>query len=96
MPTTTIDPNEPIGVAEVAELLGVKDRTVHMWKWREVMPPPDYDAVNRSHAWKYGTILAWAAATNRLRTPELVAAWAHLATSRTWRARYHEFSAVPA
>jgi hypothetical protein len=85
MPTTTLDTDEPLGVAEVAELLGVKDRTVHMWKYREIMPSPDWPEVNRSHAWRRGTILAWAAATNRLRSPEVAAQWSVARKDQYWQ-----------
>ena len=72
VPVPEIDGTEPVGVAEIAERLGVKDRSVHMWKRRERLPPPDYDSVNGCSAWEWTTILWWAGETDRLRTPQLV------------------------
>lgn len=66
---------QPVGTAEIAELLGVAPRTVHQWKQRGVLPPPDHRSVNGSPAWEWARILLWAGETGRLRTPELEAAY---------------------
>lgn len=68
----TVTVTDPVGVLEVAERLGVKDRTVHMWRFREIVPPYDIEEVNGSGAWAWHTILAWAGHTGRLNSPELV------------------------
>ena len=65
MTTTTESPprrsgSDPVGVLEVADRLGVKDRTVHMWLFRNLMPDPDFDTVNGSRAWEWRTVLKWA------------------------------------
>jgi hypothetical protein len=57
---------DPVGVLEIADRLGVKDRSVHKMIQRGVMPPPDYVTVNGSRAWEWRTILWWAGETQRL------------------------------
>lgn len=59
---------DPVGVVEIAERLGVKDRSVHMWKRRDRLPPLDYPSVNGTGAWEWRTILWWAGETGRLYT----------------------------
>jgi hypothetical protein len=56
----------PVGAIEIAERLGVKLMTVHTWLHRKRLPPPDYDSVNGSRAWRWGTIREWAWDTGRL------------------------------
>lgn len=63
--------NTPIGALEVAAMLQVKNRTVHQWVTRNVLPTADYPSVNGSQAWKRKTILRWAGETGRIRLPEL-------------------------
>lgn len=53
-----------VGMAEVAALMGVKLRTVHQWRFRGVLPAPDF-VVNQGPAWKTTTILKWAESTGR-------------------------------
>lgn len=57
---------DPVGVLEIADRLGVKDRSVHKMIQRAVMPKPDHDSVNGSRAWEWRTILWWAGETKRL------------------------------
>lgn len=57
---------DPVGVIEIAERLGVLDRSVHKMIQRGRLPDPDYDAVNGSRAWEWRTILWWAGETRRL------------------------------
>ena len=54
-----------VGPGEVAERLGVAPRTVHMWRWREVMPPP-LVVLTGTALWSWPDIEAWAQATGRL------------------------------
>lgn len=57
---------DPVGVIEIADRLGVLDRSVHKMIQRGRLPRPDYDAVNGSRAWNWRTILWWAGETRRL------------------------------
>lgn len=63
---------DPVGVLEMAERLGIQDRSVHMIRRRGQLPPPDYEQVNGSRAWEWSTILWWAGETDRLRTHKLL------------------------
>lgn len=56
---------ELVGAAEVAELLGVRLETVHMWRHRGIMPAPIV-AVSDRPAWRLEVILGWAESTGRL------------------------------
>ena len=56
----------PIGVKDVAALLDVKDRTVHIWLWRKNLPEPDFQ-VNDLPAWNRASIVQWAGLTGRIR-----------------------------
>jgi len=58
--------NDIIGLREIADLLNVKPRTPHIWKYRDLLPEPDYELINCSAAWNRSTIILWAAETNRL------------------------------
>lgn len=62
---------DPVGVIEIADRLGVKDRSVHTWKRRDRLPVPDYPSINGGHAWEWSTILWWAGETDRLYTQRL-------------------------
>jgi len=57
---------DPVGVIEIAQRLGVLDRSVHKMIQRGRLPEPDYDSVNGSRAWDWRTILWWAGETRRL------------------------------
>lgn len=63
---------DPVGVLEIAERLGVQDRSVHMMIRRGRLPVPDYETINGSRAWNWRTILWWAGETGRLRSSQLV------------------------
>lgn len=63
----------PVGVLEIADRLGVQDRSVHMMIRRDRLPAPDYESINGSRAWNWRTILWWAGETGRLRTRKLQA-----------------------
>jgi len=60
----------PVGAAEIAERLGVKPQTVHMWRHRELMPEPRW-TVSGQPAWSWQDIEAWARRTGRLRERNL-------------------------
>jgi len=74
-PVPTFDgcEDDPVGVIEIAERLGVQDRSVHMMRRRGVIPAPHYDQINGSRAWEWRTVLWWAGETGRLRNRKLVA-----------------------
>lgn len=63
----------PVGVIEIAKMLGVQDRTVHQWLRRRLLPEADFGVVNGSRVWKRATILKWAGETGRLRSDDLQA-----------------------
>lgn len=48
----------PLGVLEVAALLGVKKNTVHQWRARNKMPPPD-GHIGGAPVWWEETIRGW-------------------------------------
>lgn len=56
---------EPVGIIEIAELLGVKRNTVDMWRVRGVFPSPRWTVGGRP-CWNQSDVLAWARATRRL------------------------------
>lgn len=89
VPAISEDEADPVGVMEIAARLGVKDRSVHMWKRRDRLPAPDYDAINGGIAWEWATILWWAGETGRLYNSSLVDAYRTLfghAPPANWRA----------
>ena len=62
---------DPVGVIEIAQRLGVLDRSVHQMIQRGRLPEPDYESVNGSRAWNWRTILWWAGETRRLNREKL-------------------------
>jgi ParB/RepB/Spo0J family partition protein len=63
---STIDEVEadPVGVADIAERLGVKQQTVAQWKLRGLLPKPRW-TVSRMPVWQWADIAAWARETGR-------------------------------
>jgi len=59
----------PVGAAEVAARLGVKPRTVHTWRHRNLMPAPRW-TVSGQPAWEWAEVETWAKHTARLRKKE--------------------------
>lgn len=59
-----MDDCDPVGIAEIAERLGVKRPTVDIWRTRGVLPDPRWEVGGRP-AWNWPDVLAWARATNR-------------------------------
>lgn len=57
---------EPVGVSEISELLGVEVTTVSSWRQRHVLPRPD-KIINagKTPIWKVNNIVKWADATGR-------------------------------
>lgn len=61
-------PPVPLGLAEIAELLGVGEATPTRWKYlrhRTKFPPPDGHISGSVPYWWASTIEAWARATKR-------------------------------
>jgi predicted DNA-binding transcriptional regulator AlpA len=56
---------ELVGMAEIAELLGVELETVHTWRHRGVLPEP-FTLVSDRPAWRLEVVLGWAESTGRL------------------------------
>ena len=58
--------DEPVGVNEISELLGVEVTTVSSWRQRHVLPRPD-KIINagKTPIWKADNIIKWADATGR-------------------------------
>lgn len=62
---------DPVGVPELADRLGVRARTPHVWLQRELMPPAEY-TVSGNKAWNWSTILRWAGLTGRIHSPAAI------------------------
>lgn len=56
---------DPVGEQEIAERLGVNDSTVHMWRYRDLMPEPKW-WVSGKPCWNWPDIRKWAKETGRL------------------------------
>ena len=57
--------DEVVGVAEIAERLGVGEETVAEWERRGLLPQPDR-SVGETPAWDWHGVEAWARETGRL------------------------------
>lgn len=55
---------EPVGVAEIADRLDVRQQTVSMWKYRGLLPEPRW-TVSGMPAWDWKDIERWARDTGR-------------------------------
>ena len=60
---------DEVGLAEIAERLGVQRRTVDRWRGRGVLPDPTWIVGGRP-AWDWPIIEAWARRTGRLPGPD--------------------------
>jgi hypothetical protein len=56
---------DPVGLAEIADRLGVKRQTAAVWRTRKVLPEPSW-TVSGAPAWNWPDIEAWARSTGRL------------------------------
>lgn len=56
---------EPVGIAEIADRLGVKRPTVDIWRQRNLLPEPRWTVGGRP-AWNWPDIQGWAEETGRL------------------------------
>ena len=59
------DMADPVGTADIAERLGVKQQTVAMWKYRGLLPEPRW-TVSGLPAWEWSDIEKWAKSTGRI------------------------------
>lgn len=62
----------PLGLAEIATLLGVKRNTVDQWRTAGLLPAPD-GTVGGRPAWWPATIDEWASRTNRTKERDVPA-----------------------
>jgi hypothetical protein len=56
---------DPVGLAEIAERLGVTRYAVDQWRQRDVLPEPRW-RVGRRPAWNWTDVRHWAISTGRL------------------------------
>ena len=54
----------PVGIPEIAQRLGVQRATVDQWRFRGLLPEPEW-TVGGGPAWDWPTIEAWAKQTGR-------------------------------
>jgi hypothetical protein len=59
------EPDEPVGLEEITERLGVQRGTADKWRQRGVLPAPTWPAVGGRPAWRWAVIRDWAFATGR-------------------------------
>lgn len=59
---------DPVGLAEIAERLGVRRQTAKDWKQRGLLPAPE-GTVSGAPTWNWPTIERWARKTGRLKDP---------------------------
>jgi DNA-binding transcriptional MerR regulator len=57
---------EPVGAREIAERLGVEQRTVVTWHYRKLLPEPRW-TVSGNPAWEWRDVERWAEKTGRLK-----------------------------
>lgn len=60
-----------LDIQAVADLLGVKRRTVYKWRQRGLLPRPSA-TIARSPVWTRRVILAWAKRTGRLEPKDVI------------------------
>lgn len=58
-------PIDLVSSAEIAQHLRVKKETVHAWRYRGILPAPDFDLAV-GPVWLWSTIEEWAKETGRL------------------------------
>lgn len=65
MSRESLQDTEPVGIVEIAERLGVARPTVDQWRFRNLLPTPDWPVGGRD-AWQWSRIRSWAILTGRL------------------------------
>jgi hypothetical protein len=58
----------PMGVTEIAYMLGVEIHTVSVWRQRRIFPDPAHKLASGAIWWETD-VMRWAAMTGRLRAP---------------------------
>lgn len=56
---------DPVGLADIADRLGVARQTAKQWNARKLLPPPKW-MVSGSPAWNWADIEKWARKTGRM------------------------------
>lgn len=56
----------PVGLSEIAAMLGVRRDTVDQWRSRGILPEPTWPSVGGRPAWRESVIRQWARETGRL------------------------------
>lgn len=59
--------DQVVGYSGMAEMLGVGRRAPAVWRQRNQLPEPDFEAINGGPAWWRSTVIRWAVKTNRAR-----------------------------
>lgn len=54
-----------MGLAEMAERLGVRQQTARAWRYRHLLPEPRW-TISGQPAWNWPDVEAWAKETGRL------------------------------
>lgn len=65
MTKRTVTEPEPVGLAEIAERLGVSRATADQWRYRGVLPDPRWTVGGRP-AWNWADVERWAHETGRI------------------------------
>lgn len=63
--STRVDPDDLVGVAEIAERLSVKTGVVHDWRRRHVDFPEPLLRLRMGYIWRWREVEAWASRTGR-------------------------------
>lgn len=58
--------NDLVGPQEIAEGLRVSRATVHAWRYRGLLPPPEW-VISGVPIWRWSVIETWADDTGRLK-----------------------------
>lgn len=60
-----VSDNDPVGIAEIATMLGVKRNLVDQWQHRGLLPAPKWTVGGRP-AWERSAVVAWAKSAGKL------------------------------
>jgi hypothetical protein len=65
VPSGVVAKPDIVDMEEVARRLGVKKETVRMWRYRQLVPEPEW-VFGDQPVWRWATIRKWARETGRL------------------------------